>query len=364
MSKFNLFILLLLAFSMLSCNKDKNENPVLNDAGYNIGRGVFVLNEGTFTYANSSLSFYDNEADTVCNNLFFKVNNAPIGDVGQSLKLHGGDLFIVVNNSKYIYKADAKTMKYKGKVEGMTSPRQMCVLEDGKAYVTDLASPGLWLVDLNTMENKGLIETGKSTEAVVRVGDEVFVSNWSNYYVGSVSNNTVQVIDVKGDRLVGEIEVATEPNAMVVDKDNNIIAGNKSTRAAKNSGIRNARVVDSDGSRLVVVKRTDISLDSRKGREMALADNTTSLFNLSWDKGMMDRAQAEYEGLDFERWGVNMSEEIAEVKSKGELDINLFEERMTLAFKLTEEEYNRAVTSLMRIDTDLSKALLKMTEYE
>lgn len=222
MSKFNLFILLLLAFSILSCNKDKNENPVLNDAGYNIGRGVFVLNEGTFTYANSSLSFYDNEADTVCNNLFFKVNNAPIGDVGQSLKLHGGDLFIVVNNSKYIYKSDAKTMKYKGKVEGMTSPRQMCVLEDGKAYVTDLASPGLWLVDLNTLENKRLIETGKSTEAVVRVGDEVFVSNWSNYYVGSVSNNTVQVIDVKEDRLVGEIEVATEPNAMVVDKDNNI----------------------------------------------------------------------------------------------------------------------------------------------
>ena len=78
----------------------------------------------------------------------------------------------------------------------------------------------------------------------------------------------------------------------------------------------------------------------------------------------MDRAQAEYEGLDFERWGVNMSEEIAEVKSKGELDINLFEERMTLAFKLTEEEYNRAVTSLMRIDVDLTKALLKLTEYE
>ena len=152
--------------------------------------------------------------------------------------------------------------------------------------------------------------------------------------------------------------------SILVDKDNNIIAGNKSTRAAKNSGIRNARVVDSDGSRLVVVKRTDISLDSRKGREMALADNTTSLFNLSWDKGMMDRAQAEYEVLDFERWGVNMSEEIAEVKSKGELDINLFEERMTLAFKLTEEEYNRAVTSLMRIDVDLTKALLKLTEYE
>ena len=58
--------------------------------------------------------------------------------------------------------------------------------------------------------------------------------------------------------------------SILVDKDNNIIAGNKSTRAAKNSGIRNARVVDSDGSRLVVVKRTDISLDSRKGREMPM----------------------------------------------------------------------------------------------
>ena len=53
--------------------------------------------------------------------------------------------------------------------------------------------------------------------------------------------------------------------SILVDKDNNIIAGNKSTRAAKNSGIRNARVVDSDGSRLVVVKRTDISLEEGQG---------------------------------------------------------------------------------------------------
>ncbi|MGN0032179.1 MAG: DUF5074 domain-containing protein [Candidatus Limimorpha sp.] len=222
MKKINLIILPLLVFSMISCNKGKGNDIVDDNAGFNIGRGVFVLNEGTFTYANSSLSFYDNEADTVCNNLFFRVNNAPIGDVGQSLHIYGDDIFIVVNNSKYIYKADLKTMIYKGKIADLTSPRYICPFEKGKAYVTDLASPGLWVVDLNTMENKGFIETGKSTEAIVRVGDELFVSNWSNYYVTSVPNNTVQIIDTGSDSLVGEIEVATEPNSMAVDRDNNV----------------------------------------------------------------------------------------------------------------------------------------------
>lgn len=205
-----------------SCKKEKNQNDTPVTPISEEKKGVFILNEGTFTYANSSLSYYDKEADTVGNNLFFKANGSPIGDVGQSLALYNGSLYIVVNVSKYIYKVDAETLKFQAKLEGFTSPRNIFSVGDGTAYVSDLQRDGLWLIDLEKMEHIQFIETGNSTEAMVRVGDELFVSNWSNYYVPNSSNNSVQVIDMKTNTLVETIDVPQEPNAMVVDKNDDI----------------------------------------------------------------------------------------------------------------------------------------------
>ncbi len=213
-----LFLSLIIAITFAACKKKETPQPAPQPAD----RGLFILNEGTFTYANSSLSYYDFATNTVENNLFFRVNNAPIGDVGQSLTLIGDDLYIVVNNSKYIYKVDSKTIVYKAKIEGFTSPRYMLQVSDDKAYVTDLVSTGLWVLNLNTLE-KTFVETGNTTEAIVKVGNEVFVSNWSNYYTTTeTSNHSIQVIDCVNDTLVETIDVAQEPNSMVVDKYNHI----------------------------------------------------------------------------------------------------------------------------------------------
>ena len=96
-----------LALVMSACGpKDPLPDPDHGDAI--VGKGVFVINEGTFGYANASLTFYDPVADTVANNLFYRVNGAPIGDVGESLALIDGKLYIVVNNSKYIYTSNTK----------------------------------------------------------------------------------------------------------------------------------------------------------------------------------------------------------------------------------------------------------------
>ena len=204
-----------IAIAFVSCKKDTHKPEV-----FSVGTGVFVLNEGTFTYANSSLSFYDFNTNEVINNLFFRVNVAPIGDIGQSLAMVGDDLYIVVNNSKYIYNVNAKTIQNQVKIEGFTSPRYMLQVGNNKAYISDLASPGLWSLNLDTYA-KELINTGKSTECMVKINNEVFVSNWSKSYV-SFGNNTVQVIDCVNDSLVAEIEVTQEPRAMVVDKNDNI----------------------------------------------------------------------------------------------------------------------------------------------
>lgn len=90
--------------------------------------------------------------------------------------------------------------------------------------------------------------------------------------------------------------------SVLLDKNNNIIAGNKSTAAAMENGITDAVVVDTDGDTLVVVKRTDLDINTKKGREMAIADNAISKANVMWDKVVMGAIQEKW-GCDVVEWG-------------------------------------------------------------
>ena len=71
--------------------------------------------------------------------------------------------------------------------------------------------------------------------------------------------------------------------SVLVDKDGNIIAGNSTTETAAAIGMEDVIVVPTDGKKLVVVQRTDLSLDSPEGRELALADNMTALKGIDLD---------------------------------------------------------------------------------
>lgn len=71
--------------------------------------------------------------------------------------------------------------------------------------------------------------------------------------------------------------------SIVVDKNNRIIAGNKTQETAVDAGFEDALVVETDGSQLVVVKRTDLDLHETRGRRLAYADNRSGELNLQWD---------------------------------------------------------------------------------
>ena len=231
MKKVNLFLLGFIAALLFACKPDPTPTPVNpNDSIPSVElKGVFVLNEGNYQFSNASLSFYDPKTDTVSNNLFYKANNAPIGDVAESMALVDGTLYIVVNNSNLIYKVDANTLKcdltQPFKLGDFYSPREMYFISPEKAYVSDLIGMGIWIINPKTMSHAGFIETGKTTEKMVPVGNELYVSNWSLYYIDPSSHdsyNTVQVIDMNNDVKVAEIEVGKEPNTMAVDKNGHV----------------------------------------------------------------------------------------------------------------------------------------------
>lgn len=101
--------------------------------------------------------------------------------------------------------------------------------------------------------------------------------------------------------------------SILVDKDGNIIAGNSTTETAAAIGMEDVIVVPTDGKKLVVVQRTDLSLDSPEGREMALADNMTALKGIDIDLAKVQETL----GDDLAKaWGM----EIPEVQKQAQED--------------------------------------------
>jgi DNA modification methylase len=80
--------------------------------------------------------------------------------------------------------------------------------------------------------------------------------------------------------------------SIVIDEDNRILAGNGTIEGAKAAGIQNIRVIETDGTEIIAVKRTGLSEDEKIG--LALADNRTSDLS-DWDKDMLQQLSADHD---------------------------------------------------------------------
>ena len=149
--------------------------------------------------------------------------------------------------------------------------------------------------------------------------------------------------------------------SVLIDKDNNIIAGNKTVQAAATMGMK-VRVIETTGDELVAVKRTDIDIDSKEGRELALADNRTAQINLAWDEQNLEAASLEY-GFDPSDFGFEMTDNEPTAESKGEIDVGTFDTDQTLCIKLTTMQYEAVINRLKQENADLSEALLSILGY-
>lgn len=97
--------------------------------------------------------------------------------------------------------------------------------------------------------------------------------------------------------------------SIFLDKDNNIVGGNGVTEKALQLGTKKVRIIDTDGTELIAVRRTDLSLDSEKGRKAALADNSVGYQNLTWKEDELKAAQEQW-GVVPEEWGVELPDSL------------------------------------------------------
>jgi hypothetical protein len=168
----------------------------------------------------------------------------------------------------------------------------------------------------------------------------------------------------KGRKLIGKsLKKLGAGRSILIDKDGNVIAGNKTLEGAAAAGIDEVIVVKTTGRQIVAVQRTDLEIGSKKGREMALADNATGAANLSWDLEAM--AADGWTDKDLEGWGVDLPGAEPDFSSKNkEIDTDAFEDLMTINLKYTEAEYWEVKERLSQIAQTPELAILKLLNIE
>lgn len=214
MRRFYLFAPALL-LCLVSCMKE--QNPGTEDRTFSPvqGQSLFVVNEGSFGSGNSSLSCYDAVSQTVTNGVFSMANGVPLGDTGQSMTIHGDNGWVVVNNSKIIFAVGLSDMKEKGRITGLTSPRNIAFVSDTKAYVTDLYDTKITIVNPQTYQVTGWIETEASTEQMIISDGYMYVNCWSY-------GTEILKIDLASDAIVKRIKVGIQPCSMALDSQNRL----------------------------------------------------------------------------------------------------------------------------------------------
>ena len=181
--------------------------------------GVFITNEGNFTYGGASLSFYNPESKHIENELFYRANAMKLGDVAQSMVVRNGIGWVVVNNSHVVFAIDTETFREVGRITDLPSPRYIVFASDEKAYISQIDSDRIIVVNPQTFKITGEIvcpmtteyRTG-STEQMVIVGDYLYVACWSY-------QKRILKIDTHIDKVVDYKDIGLQPKSIVADKN-------------------------------------------------------------------------------------------------------------------------------------------------
>ena len=121
-----------------------------------------------------------------------------------------------------------------------------------------------------------------------------------------------RIHDDKNKELIAKsLDECGAGRSIVIDNDNEIIAGNGIFEAW---GDRPVKVIETDGSELVVVKRTDLNRSDFKRDKLAIMDNTTS------DSSKMDISLLQVDFPDIELLN-EMGIEIPDVEINNEEDL-------------------------------------------
>lgn len=219
MKKSILIFAILIPITSLFYTCKKDENTTTGGGGISsVRNGVLIINEGNFGSSDASISYFNINDKTIIDDVFFKANNLPLGDVAQSMVLHNNNLYLVINNSQKIEVVDRNFFKSQGTITGFAGPRFFLAVAPNKAYVSDWFDDNIKVVNLSSFSINGNIPTGSGPEQMVMINNKVYVTN-----VGGFGNDsTITVINANADTVITTLTAGINPNSVVTDKDGKI----------------------------------------------------------------------------------------------------------------------------------------------
>lgn len=155
--------------------------------------------------------------------------------------------------------------------------------------------------------------------------------------------------------------------SVLVDKNNNLIAGNGVAETAMKLGGAKTRFVEVQGDELVVVKRKDLDINTPEGRKMAYADNAVASANLKWNEEELARAKEEW-GIVPEEWGkVQDADKAPKENYTRKIEIPTYEPKSQVPPKINElfdksktEDLQKEIESV-RLPKEIKEFLLMAT---
>ena len=209
-TKLKYFLLALVIVLTTNCvkNDDQEPEPIVP------GEIAYILNEGGFGTDNGTIAKIDITNALVTITYFRIVNQFLLGDIVQSMGETADKYYIVVNNSAKIEVVDKETFASQMTIGDMGSPRYFLAINDTLAYVTDLFAGAIHQINPETGDKYNDISVNGWSEQMERLGDEVYVTLFSDSKVG--------IIDIDTQSLVDSIPLDLPPNKMVMDKFNKL----------------------------------------------------------------------------------------------------------------------------------------------
>jgi DNA-binding beta-propeller fold protein YncE len=208
-----LALIVLISTALSSCKKDDDPQGQSQDIPASSGR-VLISCEGSFLGVNASISAYNPENKLLVNDVFQTANGQALGDVLQSLNIRNGKVYAMVNNSGKVSVMEKEGLVAESPITGFSSPRFMLPISNQKAYVSDLFSGGVAVVDLATKVITAQINLNSWTEEMLLDGDFA--------YVTSADKDKVYVINVNTDMLVDSVQVTMGPVSLAKDAQNKL----------------------------------------------------------------------------------------------------------------------------------------------
>ena len=92
------------------------------------------------------------------------------------------------------------------------------------------------------------------------------------------------------DMIQKSLQEVGAARSIVIDEDNNILAGNGTVEAAGNAGIEKMQIVETDGNEIVAVRRRGLSIEQKK--KLAIYDNRTAEL-ADWDVDILKGLETE-----------------------------------------------------------------------